>query len=155
MSIYDNPEKINPVVNFGNAQSAKKGFFAKIYYGVKQFVTSDQGKDFVVLIIFILANIGSFELGRLSKAHQNPGLKIEYSEAMARGKVLGVQNNEQEMSQKGSTNSSGNFFASSRGQKYYPRGCSAGDSIKTENRVYFQTREEAEGAGYELSSSCR
>mgnify|MGYP001583426826 FL=1 len=50
---------------------------------------------------------------------------------------------------------SGNYFASSRGTKYYSLGCSAGKTIKEENRIYFATSTEAQGAGYELSSSCQ
>ena len=48
-----------------------------------------------------------------------------------------------------------NFFASNRGSKYYSLGCAGGKSIILENRIYFATKEEAERAGYQLSSSCQ
>jgi hypothetical protein len=54
----------------------------------------------------------------------------------------------------GSKNAKGEYFASSRGKKYYSINCSAGKTIKVENRIYFATSAEAEGAGYELSGSC-
>ena len=45
------------------------------------------------------------------------------------------------------------YFASSKGKKYYPVGCSAGASIK--NKIYFKTSGEAEVKGYSLSKSCK
>ncbi|MCF7863156.1 MAG: hypothetical protein K9L98_04090 [Candidatus Pacebacteria bacterium] len=53
------------------------------------------------------------------------------------------------------SNSNKSYFASKKGKKYYPVGCSAGKSIKIENRVYFSTEAEAKKAGYEMSSSCK
>ena len=46
------------------------------------------------------------------------------------------------------------YVASSRGKMYYPTDCSAGDSLKPENKIYFKTSAEAEAAGYKRSSSC-
>lgn len=111
----------------------------------------DKGKDILVVLIVILVGCGSFGLGRLSKSSDSSGLKIEYSEGLSAGEanVLSALSVPE-------INSSGkNFFASNRGTKYYPAGCSAGNNLKQENRIYFNTREEAEGAGYELSSACR
>ncbi len=114
---------------------------------IKQFIESEQGKDILVVAIVILVGLASFGLGRLSKEGSS-GLKVEYAgqsaNAIYAGENLG----------RADTNS-GKFFASSRGSKYYGENCKAGQSIKKENRVYFNTREEAENAGYELSSSCR
>ncbi len=117
---------------------------------------SEQGKDILAVIIVILVGLGSFELGRLSKTIDSSGIKIEYTD----------QNGIQESNIISSINSSKkttlvtnligkNFFASNRGTKYYSIGCSGGKTIKQENRVYFTTKEEAEGAGYGLSGSCR
>ncbi len=125
---------------------------------IKQFIESERGKDIFVVLVVILVGLGSFELGRLSKSDNSSGIKIEYTD----------QNGNQEASalkavkssniippKIESTNFNKNFFASTRGSKYYSVGCSAGKTIKQENRVYFATGEEAEGAGYELSSSCQ
>lgn len=123
---------------------------------IKQFLESEKGKDILTVIIVILVGLGSFELGRLSKSNQNPGIKIEYPS----------QNNEQEANVLSSVEKMSRtvldtkaipktFFASSKGSKYYSIGCSAGKTIKQENRIYFATREEAERVGYELSSSCQ
>lgn len=117
---------------------------------IKSFVESEKGKDILIVIIVILVGLGSFELGRLSKAGNSPGIKVEYPDQATQndsGLVLGAEANKTNVSQK-------KFFASSRGKKYYPVDCSAGQTIKESNRLWFSTREEAESAGFELSSSC-
>jgi hypothetical protein len=116
---------------------------------IKHFITSETGKDVLIVIIVILVGLGSFGLGRLSKEAQNEGLWVEYANEGAN--VINSLNT----AENGLNQTSSAFFASSKGTKYYSVTCSAGKTIKQENRVYFNTREEAEGAGYELSSSCR
>ena len=119
---------------------------------------SEKGKDVLTVIIIILVGLISFELGRLSKENRSSNLKIEYP-----APITGPQGVEQEASAISAVNNleaslptaSKNFFASKKGKKYYSLSCSAGKSIKQENRVYFETREGAEKAGYALSSSCR
>jgi hypothetical protein len=126
---------------------------------IKSWAQSDAGKDIMIIIIVILVGLGSFELGRLSKNSSQAGLKIEYRDQGA-AVVNSIDLNDTEadlnqIEQVGSKDTSGkSFFASKKGKKYYPLGCSAGKSIKIENRVYFQTAQEAESAGYSLSSSC-
>jgi hypothetical protein len=131
----------------------------KIKPAIKTYIESDKGKDILVIVIIILVGLGSFELGRLSKNTASE-LKIEYpsQEASAVGSVdqsssnLPINSNILQKSEKLIT---GNFFASSRGTKYYSLSCSAGKTIKQENRIYFETSGEAEKAGYTLSSSCK
>ena len=45
-----------------------------------------------------------------------------------------------------------NFYASSKGSKYYFSNCKS--SIKQENKIYFDSEDEAKNAGYSLSKSC-
>jgi hypothetical protein len=127
---------------------------------IKLFIKSERGKDIFVILIVVLASLGSFELGRLSMSSRSEGLKIEYTDPE------GVSGQNQaanalyadesaDTATPTSNKVKGEYFASSRGTKYYPVGCSAGQTIKESNRVWFETREEAEHAGYELSSSCR
>ena len=119
---------------------------------IKQFLESEKGKDVLVVLIVILVGLGSFTLGRLSKNSSNAGIKIEYiDQTISQGaNVVSAINSTEK-----STNDGKNFFASSRGRKYYPLGCAAGKTIKQENRVYFNNSGEAESAGYEVSSSWR
>jgi len=143
---------------------------------IKQFLesklNSQKGKDIMIVFIVVLVGLSSFGLGRLSKNEVNTGLKIEYTDQQANtiNTIKSFENknlnlNSQNISQVNTENTQKvpvvpnsigkSFFASSRGQKYYSIGCSAGKTIKQENRIYFFTNEEAEKAGYELSSSCK
>jgi hypothetical protein len=123
---------------------------------IKPFLThcieTDKGKDILVIIIIILVGLGSFELGRLSKNDTTNGIKIEYPNQEAN--VVSSLDQNLPNTQNTQKSTSGNFFASSKGSKYYSISCSAGKTIKQENRIYFTTSTEAEKAGYALSSSC-
>ena len=138
---------------------------------IKQFIESEAGKDIMVVLIVILVGTGSFALGRLSKSYNSSsGIKITYPPVnntqpanVLSAKENNFPSNTQTQTKNQKVNSSllkpttanKNFFASNRGHKYYPIGCSAGKSIKLENRIYFATSSDAKKAGYELSSSCK
>ena len=47
------------------------------------------------------------------------------------------------------------IVADAKARLYYPDGCQPPDEIKTENRVQFKTRDEAEKAGYKEAKACR
>ena len=134
---------------------------------IKQFVEGEKGKNIMIVFIIVLIGSASFELGRLyHKGTQTSGVKIEYpaQSAIQPESVINTTpttknyistNVVTPQNTKNLASSTNSFFASKRGHKYYPVGCSAGKAIKKENRVYFATREEATKAGYTLSSSCR
>lgn len=134
---------------------------------IKQFLESGKGKNIMVVLIVILMGVGAFELGRLSKSGSSSGIKIEYNgevepanvlSALKTSNLLSTPKTASKSTPSGTISQptgSKNFFASSRGTKYYPVGCTAGKTLKQENRIYFETRESAEKAGYVLSSSCR
>ena len=125
---------------------------------IKHFLNSEKGKDILVVIIVILVGLGAFILGRLSKENDQTNTNTGYTD----------QNNDQNANTVSSIsdvgipqgsptlNTSGkNFFASSKGKKYYTTNCSAGKNIKPANMIYFNTATEAAFAGYTLSSSCK
>jgi hypothetical protein len=119
---------------------------------IKLFIESQKGKDLMIVSIVILVSICSFYLGRLSKETTTNGLKIEYNSQETSVLPKNIQN--PSISEKINNNGEGSYFASKRGKKYYTFGCSAGKTIKQENKIYFQTSNEAEKAGYSLASSC-
>jgi hypothetical protein len=130
----------------------------KIKQAINTTLESDQGKNFLTILIVILVGIGSFYLGRLSKESTSNSLKIEYTGQEANIMSSGVLNpyiSPDSSKSSNKTQNSGEYFASNRGSKYYPINCSAGKNIKLENRIYFKTAIEAEKSGYQLSSSCR
>jgi len=140
---------------------------------IKYFIESEQGKNILIVLIVILVGLGSFELGRLSKNSENQGVRVEYSnqgadslKALETASVSSytgptsltpanfiTQN--PNLNKLTTSTITKNFFASKRGKKYYTSDCSAGKSIKMTNRVYFDTNEQAEKAGYTLSTSCQ
>lgn len=124
---------------------------------IKQFIKSDQGKDLSIVLIVIFVGLLCFGLGRLS-ASQKPGLDIIYKDLSGQA-LTGAEKAREFLESNPSLNkelatSEKPFFASKRGKKYYSLDCSAGKTIKLENRVYFESAEKAEVAGYSLSSSC-
>lgn len=47
-----------------------------------------------------------------------------------------------------------NFVASKNGSRYYPVDCKSSSRIKPENKIYFNTANDAERAGLTLASGC-
>ena len=132
----------------------------KIKSIMTNWIKSEKGKDILIVVIIILVGLASFELGRLSKENGSSGIKIEYPtqlESQSASAILSQNypNTNTKISPTVSNSGNKTFFASSKGNKYYTISCSAGKTIKQENRVYFATGEEAQAAGYTLSSSCR
>lgn len=122
---------------------------------IKQFIQSEKGKDILIVIIVILVGLSSFELGRLSNKESKAGINIEYPTQLLNQESNAISTVSDIEKQTKNTNvTTKTFFASNRGSKYYSIGCSGGKTIKQENRIYFATKEEAERAGYTLSSSC-
>ena len=129
---------------------------------IKQFVETEQGKGILSILVIILVAVGSFGLGRLSKDQVGPGIAVqEYNLANVISAVENTttNNTKQNIIKPTETTKSisagKSFFASSRGSKYYSIGCSGGKTLKEENKVWFSTKQEAENAGYELSSTCK
>ncbi|MCX6813647.1 MAG: hypothetical protein NT078_00220 [Candidatus Azambacteria bacterium] len=48
----------------------------------------------------------------------------------------------------------GNFLASINGKAYYPKDCAAANRINEENKIWFDTKEEAEAQGYKPAQNC-
>lgn len=97
------------------------------------------------IIIFI--SIGSFSLGILHERNRyldSHPIQVSYSQ-----EAVDLWNRYQNVSIEYQ-----NFFASKSGSLVYPSGCTSGDRIKDENKVYFNTLEEALGEGYRVSDSC-
>lgn len=122
---------------------------------IKLFLASEKGKDVLTVIIVILVGLFSFQLGRLSKENNENQIKIEYPNQTASAIIGYEEKQTKEIKSVVSSAVQKNFFASNRGEKYYSVGCSAGKTIKEENRIYFNTEEEAERAGYTKSTNCK
>lgn len=53
------------------------------------------------------------------------------------------------------TATTGKYVASKNGTKYYLPSCGTANRINEENKIYFNTKEEAEAAGFGPSATCK
>ena len=128
---------------------------------IKGFFQSEQWKDILTVAVVIFVGFGSFILGRMSVENNQTTSAISDTNENQNADVVssipdvGIPQGESPTSGDSENSSNKNFFASSKGKKYYTANCSAGKNIKTSNLVYFDTASQAESAGYTLSSSCK
>ncbi len=119
---------------------------------IKTFANERRRMLLMVLFVFIISLI-SFGLGRLSIVAQPESLVIEngvptlsdVSKIMTTGgaQSIGLP-----------TAQSGNFVASKNSTYYYLPTCATAKRIKDENKVWFQTEQEAQGLGFTRGSGC-
>jgi hypothetical protein len=109
------------------------------------------------IIVIVLVGICAFGLGRLSagSAEIEESIKIIDSQnTLSRSTTKTyIDNNTEQKSTELSQN--GKYVASKNGKLYYTSNCTGVKRIKEENKVWFDTQEEAEKAGFTLSSSCK
>ena len=98
-------------------------------------------KSIALIMIIVLSATASFGLGRLSVAEEFRNVNT--------ATVIIPSLPELKMDEAKYA-----FVASKSGTKYYPKGCKGINRIKPENRVYFESKEEAEGSGLTPASSC-
>jgi hypothetical protein len=103
---------------------------------------------FLYYFLVLIVSVGSFYLGRISisvKIPQNTQIDIPNKEA----DKTDISNTLDMVI------SDGVYFASRNGKLYYTKGCNAGNRIAVANRIYFNSKQEAQDAGYIASDSCK
>ncbi len=127
MNIPDNIEKSNSV-----AQTAFNRAFIPIF--------------------IILVGLGAFGLYKLSIIEKNRvPVTIEMIEL-----PTSTTTSVTKVPEKSSTNIVlGPYVASRGGKTYYPIGCTAAQRLSEKNKIFFQSKEEAERFGYILNKSCK
>lgn len=98
-------------------------------------------RAFAQIGVMVLATVGSFGLGRLSIVEQ-------YARE---DKVSIIVPELQDLTL---DTSKFNYVASKSGTRYYPKNCKAANRIKDENKVYFETKVEAEESGLTPATGC-
>jgi hypothetical protein len=124
----------------------------------------ENARDLFVAGLIFLASVSSFGLGRLSviwsekqpirfvegnvrtKTSENGGGESVASPAAAPGSAKN--------SAAAAPSQQGKFMASKSGKAYHYPWCPSALKIKEENRVWFQTKEEAEARGYTPAANC-
>ncbi len=108
----------------------------KVKYGTEVVI-----QEWGLIIVIFLATFSSFGLGRLSATETaRPPVSVGKSEIESepRGVAIG-----------------GLVVASRSGTAYHYPWCSGANQIKPENKIWFQSEEAAQAAGYAPSKSCK
>jgi len=113
---------------------------------------------FLIFLILLIALL-SFQLGRISKTAGQP-IKIERASIQ---EIFSRDPNLQITSESTNNNESGGVgqidfrvvvSKKSTSKKYHFLWCSGAKQIKEENKIYFNSEEEAISAGYTLAGNC-
>ncbi|MCR4283830.1 MAG: hypothetical protein NUV64_00725 [Parcubacteria group bacterium] len=108
--------------------------------------------DMFISLTIILVAFLSFGLGRLSKIKESKTpITIENMQAS----ILSAQNMSNNSQLGGSTAKLGVIVASKNGTKYHFPWCSGALRIKDENKIWFESEDEAKKAGYGPASNCK
>jgi len=107
--------------------------------------------DLYLVLIILLVGLASFGIGRLSvEESRHESIRIEYP---AHGKTV-----EQVASAArpvpSAESSEGKYVASKNGTKYHLPWCASAKRIKEENKIWFDSVEEAQKAGYAAAANC-
>ncbi len=130
---------------------------------IKSHFTSENWRDMATISIIILVGIVSFYLGRLS-VERPPETTINTSNADTTTTSTYHSANSKnttstavQLASDTATGSTGGgaYVASKNGTKYYVPSCSGANRILDANKIWFNSKEEAESAGYSQSTTCK
>lgn len=126
---------------------------------VKAFFAANQKDIFLTAFVF-LVSIASFGLGRLSAIWpMKEPIRIDQIDEVGESasgldKNAAVINFTKRSDSPVSPLSSGTYVASRNGSSYHLPTCPGAKQIKEENKVWFQTEEEARRAGFKPAGNC-
>ncbi|MCR4306925.1 MAG: hypothetical protein NUV42_03050 [Candidatus Yonathbacteria bacterium] len=112
-----------------------------------------ENKEIFTVLTIILIAFASFGLGRLSKIEERASpVRVENT-----AKVLGAveELSETKAVPKQASAKEGAYVASKTGEKYHLPWCSGAQRIKEENKIWFDSKEAAEQAGYTPAANCK
>ena len=123
-------------------------YIAKIKHHIREVLS---GEIYIVLLI-ILVGFGGFGLGRLSYIMESKEpVRITHNEAAAIVSEKLLTGNEAV----GQTVVGGKYVASKNGSKYHFPWCSGAQRMKEENKIWFDSKDDAERAGYTPAANCK
>lgn len=124
-------------------------FYRKSKYKIDELSRS----ELYTIALIILIGFAGFGLGRLSLIEENKeDVKIEFPEYLS-ASVLNGQKTDKEITSTIITQ--GLIVASKNSSKYHYPWCSGGKSISEQNKIYFDSIEEALKAGYTPAKNCK
>ncbi len=123
---------------------------------VKEWCGEHKVDLFGAAVIF-LVSMASFGLGRLSAVWpKKEPIRIFENGKEIRGEQISVEEIKTRSPQTAAVvgAKSGKYVASKSGSAYHLPICPGASRIKESNKIWFQTKEEAEGRGYKPASNC-
>ena len=118
---------------------------------VKSWYKISRNDLYIAGVIFLVGMAG-FGLGRLSMLWpQKESIRIQEPQNFSNTPAL--VNNFADKSES-AVKPKGKYVASKSGTSYHYPWCTGALKIKEENKIWFQTKEEAEGKGYKPAGNC-
>lgn len=116
----------------------------------------DLPKDLFAILLILLVGTGGFLLGRLSAAEsvRKEQLSITGGPVFQASAAQALPLTTTNSSAVEKTSVLGMYVGSRTGKTYHLPWCSGAKRIKEENKVWFQTKDEAEGRGYRAAANC-
>ena len=128
-----------------------------LLHKIKSFLKENQRDLYLTSLVFLMS-VTSFGLGRLSAIWpEKEAIRIENLESsIQKLKDSEVAQPAQILDSRFQILDSarGNFVASRNGSSYHLLSCPGAKQIKEENKIWFQTEEEARKAGYKPAGNC-
>jgi len=127
---------------------------------IKQFIKSSES-ELILALGVILISLISFAAGRITvSTQQTQPIGIEYlAPTLANTSESAFQNNISDSSLQEEKNIGlaahiGIYVGSKNSNKYHLPNCSGAKRIKEKNKIWFNSKEEAEGVGYTPAANC-
>lgn len=126
-------------------------------------LASEYSRELYIGAIVILVGIGSFGLGRLSSIlpQKEPITITKWGNPLEEGKMPPESQNGAVKGESEALGSAaidpitqGKYVASRKGTSYHFPWCPGAKQIKEENKIYFDTKEAAQKAGYRPAANC-
>jgi hypothetical protein len=117
-------------------------------------------KETMVSLVLIVTGISSFALGFFAgKDSIGSTPKIIFTdvprESILAASAMASDVKPNETTHSNSATAKSTIFGSKSGTKYYYSWCKAGNRVKLENRIYFESTKQAEAAGRLRAASCK
>ena len=118
----------------------------EVYGKFKAFIADS---ELLLVIIIIATGLGGFVLGKSSNRSFESNATLNHEVRNQKAEIIETATETSEVA----TNAQ--YVASKNGTKYHLTWCAGAKQIKEENKVYFETKEEAERAGYSPAANCK
>ncbi len=127
-----------------------------------KFKTLSKNTDILLSILIVAISLSSFALGRSSVSSdivQTTNIQQKAASVQSGGlktpENTDIPAKELTATPVSPVQSEGGYVASKNGTKYHLPWCGGAKQIKEENKVFFESKEEAESAGYTPASNCK